>query len=163
MAPYKLEQPDPGALHRLRMCELAAQQQAGVRACGLELERPGPSYTVDTLSEIHARSPATRLTFILGADTACTLGSWREPHRLLELASLAVAQRAASPRERVLETIRALASDARVRFLRIEPIDVSSSQVRAAVAAGEPVAQLVGAPVADYIARHGLYAAQVVR
>lgn len=160
LAPYKLEQQDPGALHRLRMCELAARQEAGIKACGLELERPGPSYTVDTLSEIHARRPATPLTFILGADTACTLGSWREPQRLLELASLAVAERTGSPRARVLETVRALASDARMCFLRVEPVEVSSSQVRAAVAAGEPVGELVGAPVAEYIARHGLYAAR---
>jgi nicotinate-nucleotide adenylyltransferase len=168
IAPHKLDEQDPGPRHRLRMCELAAEDAEAIAACGLELEREGPSYTVDTLNAIHANSPQTRLTFVLGADTACTLGSWREPRRILELADLAVAARSGSPRERVLEALAALAPDAgedaagsaRVRFLQVPPIELSSSKVRALVAAGEPVADLVGASVAEYIERHGLYRAQ---
>ncbi len=163
IAPHKLGEQDPGPQHRLRMCELAAAQAEGLSACGLELGREGPSYTVDTLNAIHAQSPHTRLKFILGADTACTLGSWREPRRVLELADLAVAARSGSPRERVLEALATLAPDGegtgKVRFLKVPPIEVSSSNVRALVAAGESVADLVGPCVAGYIERHGLYGA----
>jgi nicotinate-nucleotide adenylyltransferase len=168
IAPHKLDEQDPGPQHRLHMCELAAEDAEGLAACGLELEREGPSYTVDTLNAIQAKSPQRRLTFILGADTACTLGSWRQPRRILELADLAVAARSGSPRERVLEALARLAPDAgkaaagttRVRFLQVPPIELSSSKVRALVAAGKPVAELVGARVAEYIERHGLYRAQ---
>jgi len=160
MAPNKRDEDDPGPEHRLAMCELAVADEQGLVASGLELERDGPSYTVDTLEAIHASSPRARLTFILGADTACTLPSWREPKRILELARLAVATRSGSSRERVLEALAGLAGDGaagELCFLDIPPINVSSSQVRALVAAGEPVEQLVGARVAGYIAREGLY------
>ncbi len=155
-APHKLEQDDPGPEHRLRMCELSVEGAQGLAACALEIERPGPSYTVDTLSAIHSSSPETRLSLIVGADTALTLRSWSEPRRILELAGLAVATRTGSPRERVLAVLAPLGAS-EVRFLEVPPIEVSSSQVRAAVAAGEPVERLVGELVAGYIEREGLY------
>jgi nicotinate-nucleotide adenylyltransferase len=156
IAPYKAERDDPGPEHRLRMCELAVEDSDGLSACALEIERPGPSYTVETLSAIHSSSPETRLSFIMGADTACTLGSWREPTRILELARLAVATRNGSSREGVLAALAPLGPP-EVRFLELPPIEVSSSQVRASVAAGESVERLVGERVARYIEREGLY------
>jgi nicotinate-nucleotide adenylyltransferase len=141
---------DPGPEHRLRMCRLAVEGAAGIDVCALEIERRGVSYTVDTLGSLHDSHPEAELTLIVGADVAATLESWREPDRLLELADVAVATRPGAPR-------RALPAGARVSFLEMPAIDVSSSMVRARVAAGEPVQELVGAPVARYIAEHGLY------
>jgi nicotinate-nucleotide adenylyltransferase len=141
---------DPGPEHRLRMCRLAAEGVDGVDVCALEIERGGVSYTVDTLSSLHASHPEAELTLIVGADVAGTLASWREPERLLELADVAVATRPGAPR-------RALPAGARASFLEMPAIDASSSTVRARVAAGEPVQELVGGPVARYIAEHGLY------
>lgn len=161
---------DPGPQHRLRMCELAVRDHAGLSVCAIEVERGGLSYTVDTLSTLHHSHPQAQLTFIVGADTAATLGSWREPARLLELADLAVAARAPSgahpargahagtERRRVLDVVAAIGADARrVRFLEMPEIDVSSSLVRRRVGAGEDVEQLVGPAVARYIAEHALY------
>jgi nicotinate-nucleotide adenylyltransferase len=164
--PHKPAGEDPGPSHRLRMCRLAAADAEGISACGLELERGGTSYTVDTLKEIHAKHPDARLTFIVGADTARTLGSWREPERLLELAELAIATRTGSGRGQVLDALGGLAGPgggarARVRFLAMPAIDVSSSLVRERVARGEPVEQLVGPAVAAYIAEHRLYGAPI--
>ena len=161
---------DPGPEHRLRMCRLAVEGVDGVSVCAVEIERGGLSYTVDTLRSLHASHPHAELTFIVGADTASTLGSWREPERLLELAQLAVATRAGAARRRVLEALGAieLADGAggeartgadRVRFLDMPPIDVSSSLVRRRVAGAEAVDDLVGPAVAGYIAEHGLYRA----
>jgi nicotinate-nucleotide adenylyltransferase len=119
---------------------------------------------VDTLQAIHAICPDARLTFIVGADTARTLDSWREPARLLELAELAVAMRAGTEREQVLATVASIAAgDEReaVRFLGMEPMEVSSSLVRERAARSEPIEGLVGEAVADYIAEHGLYRAPV--
>jgi nicotinate-nucleotide adenylyltransferase len=159
---------DPGPEQRLSMCRLLLVGEQRLSACALEVERGGPSYTVDTLSAIHAESPNVALTFIVGADTASTLGAWREPVRVLELADLAVATRAGSAgRERVLDTVAGLLAERRgedaprVRFLAMPEIDISSSQVRRRAAAGEPIEDLVGPHLAAYIAERRLYRAPV--
>ncbi len=95
--PHKPPGEDPGPEHRLEMCRLAVEGEEGIAACGLEVRRAGPSYTADTLSEIHASHPEAELTFVMGADTALTLPRWRDPGRVLDLAQLAVARRAGGP------------------------------------------------------------------
>ncbi len=162
-APHKDAGADPGSRHRLNMCRLAVAGSEGLSACAMEVERGGPSYTVDTLTAIHASHPDTRMTFIVGADTALTLPHWHTPERLLELAELAVATRTGSASEQVLETLSGLGGDARVRFLAMPPIEVSSSAVRSRVAEGRPCADLVGPEVAEYIAEHRLYGPPAVR
>ncbi len=158
---------EPGPDRRLAMCRLAAQGVDGLSACALEVERGGPSYTVDTLRAIHATHPNADLTFIVGADTAATLASWREPAELLGLARLAVASREGSDRRQVLDTVAGLAGEdaqarerltARVEFLAMDTINVSSSAVRERASRGEQLTDLVPAAVADYIAEHDLYA-----
>ncbi len=166
-APHKGDEEDPGPARRLEMCRLAVcaegeaglEEQAGLEACALEIERGGPSYTVDTLRAIHASDPEAELTFIVGADMACTLPAWREPRALIELAGLAVAEREDIVREDVLRALAPLG--ARVRFLGMPRIEVSSSQVRERVATGESIEGLVEPAVAEYIAEHGLYGSKV--
>ena len=160
---------DPGPQHRLRMCKLAVAAEEGLAVSAVEVERGGLSYTVDTLRSIHASHPNAQLTFIVGADTASTLGSWREPAQLLELAQLAVATRDGTARQRVLDALAAVESTGAgsspqqhstasgLSFLEMPAIEVSSSQVRERVARGEAIDQLVGPAVADYIAAHQLY------
>jgi nicotinate-nucleotide adenylyltransferase len=161
--PHKPGGADPGAEHRLQMCRLAAGTQPGVEACGLELQRGGPSYTADTLSEIHARDPEAELTFIVGADTARTLPSWHDPGRVLELAELAVAARSGTDRGQVMAALELAAQGSpvrpRVSFLAMEQIEASSSAARELLAAGEDAAAMLGPTVAGYIAEHGLYGA----
>jgi nicotinate-nucleotide adenylyltransferase len=160
---------DPGPQHRLRMCQLAVAGEEGLAVSAVEVERGGLSYTVDTLRSIHASHPNAQLTFIVGADTAGTLGSWREPAELLELAQLAVATRDGTARQRVLDALAAVertgdggspeqhSAPGRVSFLEMPAIEVSSSQVRERVAQGEAIDRLVGPAVADYIAEQQLY------
>ena len=157
LPPHKTVAQDPGCEHRLAMCRLLLEGVSGLSVCALETEREGPSYTVDTLTCIQARHPHAELTLIVGADIAGTLPAWREPARLFELASLAVASRPGSDRRGVLHSLGALGQDARVRFLDAPAIDVSSSQARQRASAGEPIDGLVGEAVAGYIAEHGLY------
>jgi len=167
-SPLKPAAPDPGPEHRLRMCALLVRDTPGVSVCALEIERGGRSYTVDTLTAIHASHPDAELTFIAGADSARTLPAWREPVKILELAQLAVAARPGSSRADVLAAVTALPgagqearerTAARVHFLEMPLVEVSSSQVRARAARGEPIADLVGQPVAGYIEEHRLYGA----
>jgi len=179
-SPHKQAAADPGPEHRLRMCRLAVAGEPALRVSALELQRPGPSYTVDTLRVLHAEHPDTELTFLVGADVARTLSDWRQPRQLLELAELAVALRGsvredgdaragddasddAQAGERDVRRALADLPQARVRFLRMPPLDVSSSLVRARVAAGESIDGLVAPAVAAYIAEHGLYRAGVSR
>jgi nicotinate-nucleotide adenylyltransferase len=163
-APHKGEDQDPGPERRLEMCRLAVgsgEQAAGLEACGLEIERGGPSYTVDTLRAIRQSDPKAELTFIVGADMARTLTAWREPRELVELARLTVAEREDTGREDVLRALDPLG--ARVGFLGMPMLDVSSSQVRERVRAGEPIEGLVAPAVAEYIVAHGLYRAAPAR
>jgi nicotinate-nucleotide adenylyltransferase len=165
LPPHKHTAEDPGAARRLQMCRLLAERARGVDVSALELERAGPSYTVDTLRALRAAHPETRLTFVVGADIARTLPAWREPRELLALAELAVALRAGSAAGEVEAELAALrgapAPEGRVRFLKMPPVEVSSSAVRERVRRGEPIEELVGPAVAAYIAAHGLYRAPV--
>jgi nicotinate-nucleotide adenylyltransferase len=161
--PHKPAGSDPGAEHRLAMCVLLAAAEPGVEACGLEVARRGPSYTADTLGSIHAGHPEAELTFIVGADTARTLGSWREPRTVMSLARVAVATRAGAEHGEVDEVLAAIASEPApapskgVCFLNMPPIDISSSIARERAARGEPLDDLLGADVASYVREHELY------
>jgi nicotinate-nucleotide adenylyltransferase len=163
--PHKQADGDPGPGHRLRMSELLLDDEPGLAACALEVKRGGPSYTVDTLDAIHASYPDAELTFIVGADAARTLADWRDPEKLLELAEVAVAARSGSSEEELLQTVARLAAGARaaspatakLRFLDMPIVEISSSEARRRAARGEPLEDLVGPAVADYIADHRLY------
>ncbi len=153
--PHKPAKWDPGAEHRLQMCRLLAQEDPCVGVCTLELERAGPSYTVDTLRSIHSSQPEAELTLIVGADMARTLGSWRGSQEILKLARLAVAERDGFTRQEVLEGLSPLGGE--IVFLKMPRYDISSTLVRRRITSGEPVEGLVGAKVAGYIAEHELY------
>ncbi len=157
--PHKQMLDEPGAEHRLRMCQLACERHEQLDVCELELGRVGPSYTVDTLREIHARDPGAQLTFIAGGDIARGLASWREPKAVLALAKLAVAERAGARREQVRAELGELAGSAQgVTFIDVPRLDISSQQVRSRARAGLPIRYLVPDPVADYIEQRRLYA-----
>ncbi len=170
--PHKHAHDDPGAAHRLRMCELAVAEHAEhsrLLACALEVERRGASYTVDTLLSLRALHPDIQPTLILGSDAARTLPSWRSPVQILELARLAIAERSGDGRREVLAAIASLrfapatapvpGAPAEVVFLEMPHVDISSSMVRERTAHGGDLDGLVGPAVAAYIAQHRLYRA----
>jgi nicotinate-nucleotide adenylyltransferase len=167
--PHKPGGEDAGPEQRLAMVRLAVAGEPGIEASALEIERGGPSYTADTLSEIHDGDPEAQLTFIVGADTALTIPSWRRPETVLGLARLAVASRPGSDRGQVLDALATVPMhpvagvphvSPDVVFLSMEPIEASSSAARERIAAGAPVEGLLSPSVARYIAEHGLYGAE---
>ena len=85
-APHRTIADDPGAEARLEMAELAVEGDPSLSVSRIELDRPGPSYTADTLAALRERAPDDELTLILGGDQAAALPSWHEPERVLELA-----------------------------------------------------------------------------
>jgi nicotinate-nucleotide adenylyltransferase len=102
-------------------------------------------------------NPQEELTFIVGGDMAASLPSWREPEAVLELATLAVAERVGAKRERIERELAPLAGAERIRFFDMPRIDVSSSLVRERVADGRPIRYLVPDAVAAAIEHDGLY------
>lgn len=156
--PHKAAAMDPGAEERLELCRLAAADDERLGVCDLEVRRGGPSYTVATLRELHERVPEYDLTFIMGGDIALGLPSWQEPEAVLDLATLAVAERTGAARRDVAERLeQAFPGRASLRFFDMPRMDVSSSQIRRRVAAGSSIRYLVPDPVAERIARERLY------
>ena len=153
-----LEQ-DPGAEARLTMCEYAIGADARLGVSRIEIDRDGPSYTVDTLRELRRRAPEDELVLLIGGDQAAALASWREPEEVLSLALVGVAERDEWRREEIVERLGELWSEERVRFFDMPRIEVSSTMVRRRAAEGRPVRYLVPDKVANYIGAQSLYGA----
>jgi len=156
--PHKEAEQDPGPQARLELCRLAIAGDERLGVCDLEVVRGGPSYTVDTLRELHARTPEDHLTFIVGGDIALGLPSWHEPEAVLDLARLAVAERSGAGREEIAGRLAQHFGDAAAPvFFDMPRLDISSSQIRRRVAQGDPIRYLVPDSVAEQIARGRLY------
>ena len=120
---------------------------------GYDVELDRHARTVDMLREGRFADPL----FLIGADEFCDFLSWKEPGAVLELARLGVATRPGFPRGRLDRVLAELERPDRVELFEIEPVAASSSEIRARVARGEPIAGLVPEEVADLIRRFGLY------
>ena len=138
----------PPAL-RLEMVRAAIGDDPRFAADDLELRRAGPSYTVDTLRELRAREPDAELFFVTGADNLADLPRWREPDEIARLATLAVVSRAG-------DTVPANPEYPAVP-VAVTRVDVSSTEVRRRVAAGESIRYLVPEAVRAVIVRERLY------
>jgi nicotinate-nucleotide adenylyltransferase len=153
--PHKRVTDDPGPEVRLELCRRAVDGLDGLDVLDLEVKRGGPSFSVDTLRALHADRPGDDLTFIVGGDMALSLPAWREPAEILRHARLAVAERSGSLRADIQERLAPLGG--RIDFFDMPRIDLSSTDVRARVAAGRSVRFLVPEGVAAAIDEMGLY------
>ena len=140
------------------MTELAIADNPHFHLLTNELDRPGDTFTVDTLEELARAGWAPDETyFILGADALAAMHRWKNPRRILELARLAVA-----PREGDAPNLTALkaivpGTAARIVSVKMEPVAVSASALRAKAAAGGSLHGSAPDTVADYVARNRLY------
>jgi nicotinate-nucleotide adenylyltransferase len=157
-APHKRIADDPGRELRLAMTRLAAADDPRFSVSTLETEREGPSYTYETLERLGSERADTELVFVMGADAAVGLESWRKPERVVELSRLAVARRAGVSDADVAAVMRSLGAEDRVTMLEMPEFGVSSSVVRERAAAGRPLRYLVPEPVARFIEEKGVYA-----
>ncbi|HSM61039.1 MAG TPA: nicotinate-nucleotide adenylyltransferase [Longimicrobiales bacterium] len=149
--PHKAAHRVTDAAIRLEMVRRAAAGDPRFEVSDLELSRPGPSYTVDTLRRLHAEHPDAELFLLLGADQVETFaGTWKDPADILELARLAVLDRAG-------ERAPAPAGGERAVHVPVRRVDVSSTEVRARASRGEDISDLVPPGVADVVDREGLY------
>ena len=158
-APHRELQDDPGAEARLEMVDLAVGDDARFATSRAELDRPGPSYTADTLRELRSKAPDDELFLILGGDQAAALPGWHEPETVLSLATVAVVERTNWSRNAIGIKIGRLKGAERIRYLDMPLMQVSSSAIRRRVKEGLPVRYLVPDKVAHYIGANGLYGA----
>jgi nicotinate-nucleotide adenylyltransferase len=156
-APHKRIADDPGKEQRLAMTRLAAADDSRFSVSALEVERDGPSYTYETLEMLAKEKGDRELVFVMGADAAVGLESWREPERVVELARIAVARRAGVSDSEVSAVLRSLGAGERAATLEMPQFGVSSSAVRERAASGRPLRYLVPEPVARFIEEKGIY------
>ena len=141
---------------RLAMVELNFGDLPRVVIDRRELDRPGPSYTVDTLREMRAREPMIDLFLLMGEDQARALTSWREWQDVARLAIICVAGRV-DLSDAETEFQPPTGFEARFQTLQMSPIALSATQIRGCVATHQGIAPLVFEPVARYIDHHHLY------
>lgn len=156
-APHKEIEDDPGAEVRLEMAMLAAGGEDGVEASGLEVERDEVSYSYRTLELLAESEPEDELYFLLGADMAAGLASWREPARVLELASLGVVPRPGVGLGAVESALERLGASDRAEIIDMPLCGASSTTIRQRAREGKPLRHLVPDPVIRLIAERGLY------
>ena len=156
-APHKRIADDPGRELRLAMTRLAAADDPRFSVSSLEVEREGPSYTYETLELLAKERENTELVFVMGADAAVGLESWRNPERVVELAQIAVARRAGVSEAEVAAVMRSLGAEGGSTMLEMPQFGVSSSAVRDRARGGRPLRYLVPEAVARFIEEKGIY------
>jgi nicotinate-nucleotide adenylyltransferase len=145
------------AIHRVEMVRRAIADNPHFKLSTLEVERPGPSYTVDTLTMLRKQlGNEASLFFILGRDTLAELPLWKEPQKLVQLCRLVFPPRLGSKDLKHLETAIPELLD-KVIQLDMPVIGVSSSEIRQRIAQGLPIRYLVPKEVGEYIVEHELY------
>lgn len=159
VSPFKTDRKvTPGEL-RLEMLRLAIADNPAFAVSDAELQRPGPSFTVDTLRTLKAESPDADFFFLTGTDTIRDLPKWRDPEIALSLATFLVATRPGVAPSDVLAALPD-AWESRILFVEMPGLDISSSYLRAALAAGRSTRYLLTDAVRDFVAAHGFYGNQ---
>jgi len=146
--PFKVGRHGASAEDRAAMVGLAVAGESGLRLERVEVERPGPSYTVDTLRLLREREPGQRFIVLIGADAALDLPKWREADALAELAEIVAFGRGGAQAE-AHRLVR--------RRVDVPAVEISATEIRQRVAEGRSIRYWVPDAVAEYIARRGLY------
>lgn len=145
------------AQHRLAMVRLAVEGNLSFGVTDIEIRRTGPSYTVDTLAELREQRPDAEFMVILGVDALREIDRWHQPRRLFDLASVVgMARPSASLDPSVLNAAIPGASS-RMRLLDSVLIEISGTEIRQRVTAGQSIRYRVPAAVERYIHENGLY------
>lgn len=155
--PHKPGAVEAEAVHRYNMVRLAVQDNEHFECSRIELDRPGPSYTIDTIRQILGLyGENTRVYLLVGADEAREFMTWRDPYGIKELSTIVVANRPGYP---ISEVLAALPPDfaSAVKPLEIPGVDISSTDVRARIKLGCSIRYLVPGAVESYIRDNELY------
>jgi nicotinate-nucleotide adenylyltransferase len=132
--------------HRLKMLKLATKSMENVEVSELEKDEVNPSYTYQTLQELHKIYPESEFIFLIGSDAIKSFGTWKEPNLIKTLARIYVVPRQNDP-----------IVDWHFDRLQFSPTPISSSQIREKIKNGEGIQDLVPAEVIEYIKANQLY------
>jgi nicotinate-nucleotide adenylyltransferase len=156
--PHKGGRVISNAADRVMMTRLAITGDPGLDLSLVEMERPGPSFTVDSVIQLRAGLEEAGLVLIMAADSFAEIDTWRTPDRLLDLAEWAIGPRQGTPLpDREALRKRFGAGEARIHLLDGPALDVSSTEIRRRVAAGRSIRYLVPRAVEELIVDRGLY------
>jgi nicotinate-nucleotide adenylyltransferase len=156
--PHKMGEPVSPLQDRVAMLRLALDTSPFFVLSLVEANRPGPSYTVDTIRQLHKEfPPATELFFIMGMDSLAELPTWHKPSDLIEMCHLAVLRRPgySADMEELEKKIPGIKS--RVLFIPAPELEISSSDLQGRVRQGLSIQYMVPDGVANYIVQHHLY------
>ncbi len=142
---------------RANMVELAIAGVSDFVLSRCEVERPGITYTADTMRELTTEYPQTHFYFIMGADSAATLVKWKYADQLVNLMSVVATQRPGYDFSHVREIHEASSLKFDMKYVEVPQVDISSTELRAMIAEGRPTDRWICKPVREYIAQHGLY------
>ncbi len=143
---------------RLALVEAAVNGHHGLEASRIEIDRPGDTYTADTLEQLHREDADRHLFLIVGTDVAAELHTWKRPDVVARLATLAVVGRGGVDERLTGKVGLGLGPEWRVERVDMPPLDISSSELRQRLGDGRPVDFLVPDPVINLIRQRGLYA-----
>lgn len=155
--PHKLERPLTPLTQRIETLALAIAGQPAFQIDDLEKNRPGPSYTADTLAELHRASPDAELFLLIGSDTLIDLPHWHEPARVAELATLLVVARPDANIGEIETLTKAIGVPLRYQLIAMPLLDISSRDLRQRAAAGRSLRFLVPRAVEAYIVDKKVY------
>jgi nicotinate-nucleotide adenylyltransferase len=141
---------------RYLMCVIATASNPTFRVSRVEIDRPGPTYTVDTLHGLKGEQPGAELFFITGADAILQILTWKDPETVLREARFIAATRPGYDLDRLEKELPEGMED-RVLIMEIPALAISSTDVRLRAREGRPIRYLVPQGVAEYIAKNGLY------
>ena len=154
--PWQKTRPLTDSAHREAMVALAIEGEPRFVLDPIELQRAGPSYMLDTVRELQAAQPGAQWFLLLGQDQHAGLPSWHGADELVQRVTLAVAARPGAPVEPQGGPDQ-MPAGVTVHPVTLPPMDVSSTELRARCAAGQPIGHLGPEKVASYIEEHGLY------
>lgn len=155
--PHKPQQPLTPARHRVAMVKRAIADNPGFLLSRVDLDRPGPHYTVDMLALLREKRPEAAFYFLMGGDSLAQLLTWRNPAGIVRQAQLAVMQRPGW--EADVEALAEEIPGIRERLVWVDAphLDIAGSDLRRRMRAGLPIRYLVPPPVESYVREHGLY------
>ena len=159
IAPHKqLPEESASPEQRLQMLELALAGEQKIEVCDLELRREGPSYTYETVEQLHAQFPEERLVLLMGTDMFLSFHQWRYPERILKHAQLGVFYRGTPGEQADIDRRREEMEQQghQVHLLKNQVVDISSTQLRRMLVV-RCAAPFLPKGVEDYIRDHGLY------
>jgi nicotinate-nucleotide adenylyltransferase len=157
--PHKRQAAITPGKSRAEMLELAVAGHPQFRVNRMELQRQGTTFTVDTLEVLHSEDPSRELCFLIGADSLAELTTWRSPARIAELATIVAVNRGDRPLPDVAPLAERLGKEfmSRLVFVTMPGIELSSTDIRRRVRAGQSIRYMTPRAVEMYIVEHRLY------